>query len=205
MKNISLYLSIVLLIAVSLLYIDRFAGSSNDEVEISASLDQDSSILNADIVFINMDSLLNGYDFYNDLKTGLIEKQQELEGNLNSKSKAFERKTLEFQQKVEKHLVTQRQAQEMQQQLYGEQQNLLQLRDQLQMQLADQEMQMNKELYDRIQKYIDKYNKTASHKYIINNTSAGGTLLYGKESLNITTIILDGLNKEYAATKEVEN
>ncbi len=199
MKNISLYLNIVLFVAVTLLYVDRFgnAGDDHNSGENVASLEQDSSVLNAEIVFVNVDSLLSGYDYYNDLKTQLLKQQQQLEANLNSKSKAFERKTLEFQQKVEKHLVTQRQGQEMQQQLYVEQQNLLQLRDQLQMQLMEQEQSMNKMMYNEIHAYLAEYNKTANHKYIISNATGGSTLLFGEPELNITNIIMAGLNTRY--------
>ncbi|MCK5097891.1 MAG: hypothetical protein KAR45_07290, partial [Desulfobacteraceae bacterium] len=69
----------------------------------------------AEIVYINIDTLMNGYDLYNERKTELIKEQKKLETNLNSKSKSLERKAMEFQQKVEKRLVTNDQAQSMQQ------------------------------------------------------------------------------------------
>ncbi len=198
MKNISLYLNIVLIIAVTLLYVDRFTGKSNSDDEQQINTTTDSLVVNNnDYVYINVDSLLNGYDYYNDLKTELIKNQKKLELSLNSKSKALERKALEFRQKVEKHLVTQKQAQQIQEQLMYEQQGLMKLKEQLQLQLMEQEQNMNRMLYQTIYDYLRDYNKKSKHKLIISNTTLAGNLLYADEKLNITNSVLNGLNNKY--------
>ena len=193
MKNISLYLNIVLIIAVTLLYIDRF--SNNNENNTENKTKETNSVL-AEIVYINIDTLMNGYDLYNERKTELIKEQKKLETNLNSKSKSLERKAMEFQQKVEKRLVTNDQAQSMQQQLMQEQQNLLRLKEQMQMQLMEKEQKMNKDIFGSLNEYLTKYNKGGNHKIILSNTY-GGNVLLANENLNITDKILTGLNEEY--------
>jgi outer membrane protein len=192
MKNISLYLNIVLFIAVALLYIDRFSGDNGTPDNAA----QNSSSATSDIVYINIDSLLNSYDLYNELKTGLIQEQQNLEANLNSKSKAYQRKAMEFQQKVDKRLVTQAQAEEMQQQLLNEQQSLLQLKDQLSMQLAEKEQDMNKRIFEQVTSYLKRYNKVGKHKIILGN-NMGTNVLEADNKLDITNSALKGLNQEY--------
>jgi len=194
MKNISLYLNIVLIVAVTLLYVDRFSGSDD-----SSSENKKESITkknNSEVVYINIDSLMNSYDLYNERKTELMKEQGKLENSLNSKSKSLERKAMEFQQKVEKRLVTNNQAQQMQQQLMQEQQNLLKLKEQMQMQLMQKEQEMNKEIYKNLTEYLEKYNKGNKHKIILSNTY-GGNVLLAEENLNITEVILVGLNEEY--------
>jgi len=193
MKNISLILNIVLLIAVLLLYIDKFSGGSSDNDKVDT---EQSSDAGAAVVYINLDSLMNSYDLYNELKTQLMQEQQKSEANLNSKVKAYQRKAMEFQQKVEKRLVTSNQAEQMQQQLIAEQQSLGQLKDQLQMQLMEKEQGMTKQIYDRLSEYLKKYNKTKKHKIILGNTM-GNVVLEANENLDITNTILNGLNEEY--------
>lgn len=193
MKNISLILNIVLLIAVLLLYIDRFSGDSSDSGKVDT---EQSSDAGAAVVYINLDSLMNSYDLYNELKTQLMQEQQKSEANLNSKVKAYQRKAMEFQQKVEKRLVTSNQAEQMQQQLIAEQQSLGQLKDQLQMQLMEKEQGMTKQIYDRLSDYLKKYNETKKHKIILGNTM-GNVVLEASDKLDITNIILSGLNEEY--------
>ena len=201
MKNISLYLNIVLIIAVTLLYIDRFSGDadSGSEHKIKNKISN-----NSEIVYLNIDTLMNGYDLFNERKTELMKEQKRLETNLNSKSKSLERKAMEFQQKVEKHLVTNNQAQGMQQQLVQEQQNLLKLKEQMQMQLMEKEQKMNKDIFSNLKNYLKKYNKSDKHKIILSNTY-GGNVLLAEENLNITEQILNGLNEEYQnKPKEIE-
>jgi len=192
MKNISLYLNIVLIVAVTLLYVDRF--SNNDDTNSENTVKNKNK--NSEIVYVNIDTLMNGYDLYNERKTELMKEQKKLENSLSSKSKSFERKAMEFQQKVDKHLVTNNQAQQMQQQLVQEQQNLLKLKEQMQMQLMQKEQSMNKDIFDNLKKYLEIYNKGDKHKIILSNTY-GGNVLLAKDNLDITEVILNGLNEEY--------
>lgn len=196
MKNVSLILNIVLIIAVALLYINEFAGGSDEEIDTGSTAKP-----GEEIVYINLDSLMNSYDLYNELKTELMQEQQKLEANLNSKVKGYQRRAMEFQQKVEKRLVTTKQAEQMQQQLMGEQQQLAQLKDELQMQLMDKEQEMTKQIYDKLNDFLEKYNKAKKHKIILGNTM-GNVVLKANNQLDITNIILEGLNEEYQ-NKEV--
>ena len=194
MKNISIILNVILIVAVTLLYIDRFSG--NDKEDANTDQTEQKETAGLEIVYVNMDSLLNGYDYYNDLKTDLMKEQKKLEASLNSKGKSLERKAMEFQQKVEKHLVTNAQAQEMQNQLMREQQNLMQLKDQLSMKLMQKEQQMNKDIFAKVNETLEEYNKTGSYKLILSNTY-GGTILLAEENMNITEPVLSKLNEAY--------
>ncbi len=192
MKNISLILNIVLLVAVIFLYVDRFSNNSSSDVP-AASADE---VANSEIVYINIDSLMNNYDLYNELKTELMQEQQKLEANLNSKLKAYQRRAMEFQQKVEKRLITSSQAEKMQRNLIAEQQKLARLKEQLQMQLMEKEQGMTKQIYDKLHNYLDNYNNKQNHKIILGNT-LGNVVLKAQNNLDITNIILKGLNEDY--------
>ncbi len=192
MKNISLILNIILIVAVIFLYVDRFSGSKSQKQQDN----NDAKSIGSEVVYINLDSLMNGYDLYNELKTELMQEQQKLEKNLNSKLKGYQRRAMEFQQKVEKRLVTSSQAEKMQQQLLLEQQKLAQLKDQLQMQLMEKEQAMTKQIYEKLHAYLDKYNEKQNHKIILGNTM-GNVVLKADEALNITDVILNGLNEEH--------
>jgi len=199
MKNISIILNVVLIVAVTLLYIDRFSGNDDDKEHKSETKVVSNSEL--EIVYINIDTLLNGYDYYNDLRTELIKEQKKLETNLNSKGKSLERKAMEFQQKVEKRLVTNNQAQEMQNQLMREQQNLMQLKEKLSMQLMEKEQNMNKQIFAKVNEQLNEYNKTGNHKLILSNTY-GGNILLAEDNMNITESILEKLNEKYQNDQE---
>ncbi len=193
MKNISIILNVVLIIAVTLLYVDRFSGKDKEEAK---ALGENVSENVSKIAYVNIDSLLNGYDYYNDKQTEFLKEQQKQEAKLNSKGKALERKAMEFQNKVQKGLVTSNQAQQMQNQLMREQQNLMQLKDQISMDMMNRQQQTLQDIYQNIIAAIKEYNKDGKYKMVLGNTG-GQNVLVADSALNITEIIVEKLNEEY--------
>ncbi len=193
MKNISIILNVVLIIAVTLLYIDRFSGKDKEEAK---AVEENVSETSGKIAYVNIDSLLNGYDYYNDKQTEFLKEQQKQEAKLNSKGKALERKAMEFQNKVQKGLVTNNQAQQMQNQLMREQQNLMQLKDQISMDMMNRQQQTLQDIYQNIVSAIKEYNKNGKYKMILGNTG-GQNVLVADSALNITDVIVEKLNEEY--------
>ncbi|PID89434.1 MAG: hypothetical protein CSA05_03520 [Bacteroidia bacterium] len=200
MKNFSLVINAVLIVAVVVLYFFHFSGNDTNTDKNIASASPKTEASSLKVAFVNMDSLLLNYTFYKDSKELLISKQKNAEDDLASKTKALEAKAGSFQEKVQKHLVTRRQAEEMNNQLMQEQQNLLQFKDQLSYQLLSDEQVMNKQIFDSIMSFVNDYN--AKHKYdlILNNTAAS-TILYGNKGFDITKDILQGINSRYNTKK----
>ena len=66
MKKVNLTLNIVLLLAVAVLYVLHFTGNKTDNTVSS----EDSRITagSGDIVYINLDTLVNQYDMYEELR-----------------------------------------------------------------------------------------------------------------------------------------
>jgi outer membrane protein len=89
----------------------------------------------------------------------------------------------------------------MEQQLMGEQQNLVRLRDNYSQQLSEEEQVLNRKLINDIVVYLKDYNKDGRYTYIMSNTF-GGNLLYVPDSLNITKDVLKGINEQYAKNKK---
>lgn len=193
MKNISIILNVVIIIAVTLLYIDRFSGKEKEKAEKSVETLNENT---GKIAYVNIDSLLNGYDYYNDKQTEFLKEQQKQEAKLNSKGKALERKAMEFQNKVQKGLVTSNQAQQMQNQLMREQQSLMQLKDQISRDIMTRQQQTLQDIYQNIVSAIKEYNKDGKYKMVLGNTG-GQNILVADSALNITEIIVEKLNENY--------
>ena len=202
MKTISLILNGILIIAVGVLYyLHFFAGPEKPSAQKAEST---MAIADVPIVYVNIDTLLNNYDYYLDLRMEMEEKQAELEAQLNSRSKRYEQNAQDFQNKINKGLVTRREAAELEQTLMQEQQGLLQLRDELSMQLAEEEQVRNRRLIDNIMKYLKDYNKDYNYKFIFSN-SFGDNMLFASDSLNITWSVLEGINKRYREQQKSAN
>lgn len=201
MKNLSVGLNIVLLIAVIVLFYLHFSSPAAD-----SQTKAETTVVKGDgkstVAYVNADSLFRNYEFYIDLTENFNRKRQEQESTLQSKQYEFERKYAEFQEKVSKRLVTTRQAEDMQKQLARQQEGLMQLRDQLTAEIMEAEAVMNQGLRDSIRSYLKDYNKKHNFAIIF---STAGNILYGQESLDITEVVVDGLNNRYAPKEEDEN
>jgi outer membrane protein len=194
MKNLSLILNGILILAVGFLYYLHFtSGPRVNKNKGSSSVAQ---ITGVPIVYINIDTLLNNYDYFADLRAEMEDKQSELEAQLNSRTKTYDQNAKDYQNKVNKGLVTRREAADLEQSLYNEQQEILQLRDQLAAQLQEEEQVRNRRLIDNIMVFLKDYNKDYNYQFIFSN-SFGSNILYARDSLDITYSVLEGINKQY--------
>ncbi len=196
MKKVNLILNIVLVLAVAALFVLHFTGNRNTESTASA---EDSRITagSGDIVYINLDTLVNQYDMYNDLRTELEGKVSAIENDLNKKGRALENDMKSFQEKYQKGLLTRSQMETMQNELMTRDQELRNLTQQKQMELAEEESVMYNRVMDAIKTYVDNYNKEKQYSLILTTTVTTNSVISGDQGRNITGEILDGLNQEY--------
>ena len=196
MKKVNLILNIVLVLAVAALFVLHFTGNRNTESTASA---EDSRITagSGDIVYINLDTLVNQYDMYNDLRTELEGKVSAIENDLNKKGRALENDMKSFQEKMQKGLLTRSQMETMQNDLMARDQELRNLSQQKQMELAEEESVMYNRVMDAIKTYVDNYNKEKQYSLILTTTVTTNSVISGDQGRNITGEILNGLNQEY--------
>jgi outer membrane protein len=201
MKNLSLILNAVLIVAVGVLFYLHFSSPKTADKGKDSSASVNLSSSDMAIVYINIDSLLNNYAYFADMQEEFADKQSELEAELNLRSRQYEASAMDYQNKVQKGLVTRREAADLEQQLMQEQQGLLQLRDNMTMQLSEEEQVRNRRLINNIMDYLAEYNKDYNYQFIFSN-SFGDNVLFANDQLDITDSVLEGLNEEYQKDKE---
>jgi len=200
MKKLPLILNIVLLVAVAVLFVLYFTEPKEATTQKQAStMSFDSTAL--PIAYIELDSILVNYEMFIDLQDGLMKKQEQSEAELNSKSRAWEKGAADYQDKMSKGLITRSQAQEIEAQLYQEQQNLLQLRDQMSMELAEEKQVTDRQVMYSIIEFLEEYNADGQYQYIFSK-AFGGNVLVAEPALDITNEVLAGLNAKYRQSRE---
>lgn len=199
MKNASLITNVVLSVAVVVLFILHFTSKSGSSASNPAT--GEAVAASGSIVYIQIDSLMNQFDMFNDLKSELEAKAQTIQDDLTKKSRAFERDIKDFQEKVQKGLITRAQAEAQQQQLGVREQELQSLSQQKQMEMQEEQQVLFRRVMDALDKYLVKYNKDKKYSLILNTSGATNTILNGDSTLNITNSVVNGLNEEYVATK----
>jgi outer membrane protein len=196
MKRTSLIINIVLALAIVVLFVLHFTSQSGNKKGSGTFSAADSFKGEIKIAYINIDSLVANLERFNDLRVKFTDKQKKLEAELNDKGKLYQNHVMDFQNKVNKGLVTTNEANELQQQLGAEQQNLLALRDKLNAELAEEEQVSNRKLMNEIEEYLKEYTLNHPYHYIL-SYSFGGSVLYANDSLEITQDVLTNLNQKF--------
>lgn len=168
---------------------------NNSKTQAPASSSSSAAAIEG-IAYVDLDSLVNNYDLFNDEMTKFMTKQNQYEADLQGKQKTIERKAMELQQNFNKNLITPTRAQEVQQQLAAESQKLQQKYQEQAMELQDDQAQIMKRVGDSIKNYISEFNSDKRYKMII-STNGQSVVVYGDPSLDITSQILKGLNDRY--------
>ena len=152
------------------------------------------------IAWVNMDSLLKGYDYYFAMQREMEALTAQAEKELTTKGQQLQKRDEKRRNDVEKGLVTRSEAQQQAQELAQDQTRYLQLQESKRQQLAEEEQVRLRRVQDAIDTYIRKYNQEHGYHYIL---SVG--LLYADPALSITKDVLRGLNADYAAQQTTNN
>ncbi len=157
-----------------------------------------------DVAYVNMDSLITHYDRYIDLSAELEAKAKKVENDLTAKGRRLENDIVDYQEKINKGLVTRSQAADLEEQLQKKSQAFEENRQQAMADLQEQQQVMTNQVIYSIQQYVAEYNKDLRFK-IIFSTSGSAPILHADPALNITDQILEGLNAAYVAEKAKES
>lgn len=202
MKKFTLIFNIVLALSVVALFVLHFTQKSGKTSVATNGNSETTADLSAQFsaAWVNVDTVLNNYDMYFDMRKELEANSRKLEAELNSKSRTFEKEAIDFQDKVQKGLVTRSEAQQLQTTLANKEQELYRLRDEMRMQLAEEEQVKLRVIQNSITEYLKEYNADKGFHIILSSTF-GGTMLYGHPALDITNEVLLGLNEKYKANR----
>lgn len=194
-------LKVILSVAVAAI-ICACNATGNTSSQAANTAEAGATAAQGSIVYIQLDSLINQYDMFNDLRSELENKAQAIQDDLTKKGRSFESAAKDFQTKIEKGLLTRSQAEEQQQRLAERQQNLQNLSQQKQYELAEEEAVMSRRVMDAVQTFLAKYNQEKGYAMIITSSAATNTVIAANPALDITQDVLTGLNNEYIKSKK---
>ncbi|MEY4382891.1 MAG: hypothetical protein RI995_433 [Bacteroidota bacterium] len=191
MKNLPLIWCAVLTLVVGFLFFKQNGGSSSSSGPMSASGKR--------IVFVNTDTLLTHYQFYKDAQKEFENKGYRLQVDLGQKERALQGEVAAIQQRASAMTQAELQAADLTLKKKGAE--LQQYSQQKQAELGQEQAKKNEELYNNIREYITKINKENKFEFVLGYSKLGGGILFADESVDVTQKVLEGLNKEYGASK----
>jgi outer membrane protein len=191
MKN-STIVSIVLGIAVAVLYLLHFTGNKSSKIQKGSENLNGSAP--ASIAYVKMDSVLFTYELAKKLTSNLQTNQESFKKEYSAKRIKFEKEAAAFQEKVQRGgFLTEERAKLEQERLLGQQQEVERLDYELTQKLNEMQGQINQQIVDSISSFLKSYNADKKYDIILNSAS----MLEGTPKYNITKDVAEGLNKRY--------
>lgn len=207
--KISVALSAVLAILVGVLWF-KVSGlsegaSSQEAVAVAPAFTQEGGPRAAVVAFVNGDSLNVQYDF-------IVEKSKDLDQKMAAAEERVKKEYAPRQAQYEQNMLY---AQEHPDMSEAEAIALQKDLERLQMEMDDiqqrevgvlqkKEAELQQELLNRVNKYLENFTKQRGIDYVINKQSEFQVLLYGNSDFDITSEVIAGLNAEYAAEKQAK-
>ncbi len=199
---ITLTISVIALIAAVVFGTLSLTGNKNAGETAAAETEHVSR--EGDIVYVQLDRILQEYDMANDKRSVVETKVQNIQAEVNRRGKKLEKDIKDFQDKMDKGLMTRSVAEVQGQKLQKAQDDFNAYAQQKQNEIQEEQIVMMNQLADAIKTWLDKYNETMGYAMIITN-QGGAPVITGDASLDITDEVIAGLNEEYVANKGKNN
>ncbi len=203
MKNFSLTLNIVLLAAVTFLYVKIFSG--NKTVGASNSIHvKDTSILayalneNA-IAFVELDSLYEKISMIKSRRLDLEKEQKAIETEWRNGMTGLQNRANEFQKKGS--AITQQEAEKFQGMLQQEQQQIEAKKQGQTQTLSEKSYKFMDDIQTKLKEFLADYNKDKKYQYILTTGTGMDYMLYKDPLLNVTDDVIKGMNIKLSEKK----
>lgn len=180
------------------------ASMNENSTNEGLTQDEDFSLENRDltklnIVYVNADSIIQNYNYYKALRKGMEAKMLRSEKELEAEAKKFEADYLDAQKRAA--TMSQEQLAMTEQLFMQKQQNIMMLRESLAKELSDEEEKLDMMLRKKIQAYFKRLSKDKGYDYVL-SYHYGSNVIYGDASHDITSTVINDLNREYAASSK---
>ena len=203
MKQFSKIFSIITLIAITTIAIGvTSCNNQNNSAEKSAS---NASQSPGAIAYVNIDTLQEYYTYFQDKKAELEAHRESMSKELKRAQQRFQNDYLSTQRKVQAGTLTQAEYESSAKRLQKMQQSLESRDAALAERLLKEQNDFNKDLKQRLNDYLAKYNERKNYDYILSYSEALSIILLAKPVNDITQDIINGLNEEYKTEQPVED
>ena len=200
MKKTASILSAVLVAGLAL------TGCNNAATTPAAEAKSDTTAVAGSIVFFNIDKVVESYDMANDLRSSVETKVSGIQSEIDRRGNKLQKDANDFQNKVDKGLLTTSVANAQYQKLQQQQNEYQQYVVRKQQEMNEEQQVMLNQIMNAIAEFVQSYN--AEKQYALILTTSGDILpapvVTGSAALDITDEILAGLNAEYVKTKAAD-
>ena len=151
------------------------------------------------IAVVNVDSLLQSYNFCLDLNEGLMRKEENYRLVLTEEANKLEKEYNDFRKKIQNNVYSSEERAASEQNRLDKKAQAIQEKQAKYSQELELENAANaQKISDAIDAFLKEYNKEHGYDMIVSKAA----LLYSDDAMDITADIIKGLNAEYKSAEE---
>lgn len=206
LSKISLGINVLLVAAVVYLFV-KTSSSGGSEAASSVSLPANSEFSSPEgprapiLAYINGDSLNANYTFITERSKALEQKYRAADERVRREYERRQREVQELVMYAQSKQLPDDEARVVEERLTRLQMEMENIQQQESQAVMEKEAEMQKELMQRVQKFLQGYTKEKGIDYVVNYQSTTQFILYGNEAYDITADVVNGLNAEYEKEK----
>jgi outer membrane protein len=197
MKNASLILNIVLLVAVGVLFYLHFSKSKvPQQSRVASSTQQRTGVANDDefrIAYFEMDSVNNSFQLIKDVKNELSREEEKINNELARLQKTYNDRITHYQGQSQN--MSQVESEKANRDILQLQDKIRTTKQDLESRYQDLYMRKMQDVKSKVEDYLKEYNRSRGYAYIL--AYEPGFIFYRDSTLNITSDIISGLNGKY--------
>lgn len=201
MKKIEYLVISLLSIAIVVLFVLNCTKNEQEALPEERSLSEEYQ--RNIIVYVDLDSLLLNYDFFNETNGNLIQEYEQIKNELTRQHNQLERYKSDLEKKIQGNIfISQEIVAREKIELIFQQQKIEQLAKEAEDEFKEKQNNLNRRMADTILTGIRDYNKEKGYQIIHTNENENSTVFFciqDRSKYNVTGEIIEYLNKRYHA------
>lgn len=192
MKNASVILNVVLLLAVGVLFYLHFS-SKNKYAGITETRVNAAGGSGCRIAYFELDSLTNSFSLIKDIKSELSQEEEKMNGELNNMQKTYNDRLAQYQKQA--RTMSQVESERANRDMMQLQESMRAKKQEMDQKYQDLYTRKQQEIKSKIEDFLKEYNKSKGYSYIL--AYEPGIIYYRDTINNITGDLIKGLNEMY--------
>ncbi len=181
-----------------------YGPESGKKQAVSGTDSTDVAIATSGIVYVDLDRIVQEYDMASDLGAVVETKVKNIQDEVTRRGKNLENEMIEFQNKINKGLITRSVAEVQGQELQKKEAEFNEYANQKNNEVMEEQTVMMNQIADAIQTFMNKYNEEKKYTMILTN-QRGVPVITADPALDITDDVIARLNEEYIKEKNKNN
>ena len=194
MKNLSLVLNGVLLIAVAVLYYLHFSDNKKPAVKTARTVSTTGLMpAQASIGYVDLDSLNENITYIKKKRKELEGEQRAIENEWENGYRGLENQKNNFLKRGD--AITQEEAETFQASLIRQQQQIDSKKQAATQRLSEKSFKFLEEIQKELKDFLEVYNKERNFTYVLTTGTGLDYMVYKDSTLNITADVIAGMNE----------